>query len=89
MEDTLYGEAKRLNIPMDNHESDLYLKVTHESQELIRKYDKNLTATIFKNQIDNTFWFDIPFAYLPFWENKPRWLIIKITNKENWENGQR
>lgn len=73
MEDTLYKEAKQLNIPIDQHESDLYLKSTSESAELIRKYRGNYKLiTLFTSQIDNERWYDIPFAYDPFWESKVR-----------------
>jgi hypothetical protein len=72
MESTLYKEAKRLNIPLDHHESDLYLKVTPESTELVRKYDIYKTAKRFISQIEKEFWYDIPFAYDPFWESKAR-----------------
>jgi hypothetical protein len=70
--DTIYSEAKRLGIPIDSHESDLYLKVTPESIELVKKYDISQINKQFTSQIDKTQWFDIPFAFDPFWENKSR-----------------
>jgi hypothetical protein len=70
--DNIYTEAKRLGIPMDSHESDLYLKVTPESSELVKKYDRNKIAKQFTNQIDHTLWYDLPFMFAPFWENKQR-----------------
>jgi hypothetical protein len=72
MENTLYKEAKRLNIPLDHHESDLYLKLTPESLNLIKMFDKYKTARRFTSQLDKTQWFDIPFAYDPFWGSKAR-----------------
>lgn len=68
----IYTEAKKLGIPMDSHESDLYLKVTPESTELVKKYDKNGIANRFTSQIDFTAWYDLPFMFTPFWENKQR-----------------
>lgn len=70
MKATIYKEAKRLGIPTDSHESDLYLKVTTESIELVHKYNKQESATKFISQIDKAQWYDIPFAYDPFWEKR-------------------
>lgn len=64
----LYEEAVKQKIEMDNHESDLYLKVTPESMRLIAAYEFKRCVKKFKSNIDNTWWFDIPFGYSPFWE---------------------
>jgi hypothetical protein len=53
------------HIPHDNHESDLYLKWTSESAELVKQYSKN--ATIFRHAINGELYFDVPFAYEPWW----------------------
>ncbi len=51
-----------------NHVSDLHLKVTEVSERLVETYAfKNLVER-FISQIDKTAWFDIPFAFDPFWE---------------------
>ena len=63
---TLYKAAVALSIPVDNHESDLYLLLTPESARLCVAYDK--TYTVSRSQIDGKLWADIPFAYDPFWE---------------------
>ena len=72
---TIYEKLKTANVPMDNHESDLYAKVTPESTELLRTYQFKGQVHTFKSQIDNALWFDIPFAYQPYWENKRREVI--------------
>lgn len=54
------------HIKHDNHESDLYLLATKESAKLVKQYSKK--ATLFFSEIDNQPYFDIPFAYEPFWE---------------------
>lgn len=52
---------------IDNHCSDLYLKVTTESMVLIEAYQWKQNVTTFNNAIDGTLWFDVPFAYSPAW----------------------
>ena len=47
--------------------SDLYLAVSKESSELIADYKFKENVTVFLGS-DNRNWYDIPFAYLPFWE---------------------
>lgn len=68
----IYGQAKALGVEIDHHESDLYLPVTPETRELIAKYKFKSNVTTFVSQIDKTLWYDVPFAYLPFWERRTR-----------------
>jgi hypothetical protein len=45
--------------------SDLYAKVTPESQKIIAQYEFKQFVTVFRDQITNTPWYDIPFCYNP------------------------
>lgn len=70
---SLYHDLIKAGIPTDNHESDLYAKVTPESMKLVRRAaDKGDVSgvTTFKSNTDGTPWYDIPFAYVPYWEAK-------------------
>ena len=70
----IYKEAVRNMNPKDiaNWQTDLYLKVTPESRQLVENYDyKNLVET-FVDNIDHELWYDIPFAYTPGWERRGR-----------------
>ena len=67
----LYEKLKAANIPMSNHYSDLYAKVTPESEKIIFRYEYSNMVRQFISEIDNTLWYDIPFAYQPYWDNKP------------------
>lgn len=69
---SIYTDAKELNIPIDHHESDLYIKQTNDSEKLFCKYRNKYKFGLFISQIDHQLWYDIPFAYEPFWGNKPR-----------------
>jgi len=62
---SLYDELLAAGVPLDNHESDLYVKDTPEARAILAKHGKR--AAPFVNQIDHTIWFDVPFMYEPFW----------------------
>jgi hypothetical protein len=64
----IYEEAKKLGIPMDHHESDLYLLKTPESKKLVAQIENRSTISTFTSPIDKKVWYDIAFAYTPFWE---------------------
>lgn len=51
---------------VDVKDSDLYIKVSDKSKELINKlqFKNNGLLTIFRSPIDNEMWYDIPFANL-------------------------
>jgi hypothetical protein len=61
---TFYEAVK--HIPHDNHESDLYLLLTSESQKIAVEYQKQ--GKIFRSHVDGKFYYDFPFAYEPWWE---------------------
>ena len=67
---TIYQELKKAGVELDNHESDLYAKVTPESIEILNNYKYKDNVTRFNNKIDKKVWFDIPFAFDPYWEKK-------------------
>ena len=65
---TIYQELKKAGVDLDNHESDLYAKVTPESEKIINFYDHKDNVKRFVSEIDKSQWFDIPFAFDPWWE---------------------
>ena len=66
---TIYEELLAAGVPIANHYSDLYAKVTPESRVIIDKFKGQKVISTFKNQRDNgELWFDIAFAYDPYWE---------------------
>lgn len=71
--DSIYQRLLAAGCEMDNHESDLYVKVTKESSAVIQAWMKEgsgtvASPTIFTSNIDGQAWYDIPFCYQPFWE---------------------
>ena len=63
-----YAALKAAGVPLDSHESDLYAKVTPASTAIIKA--SGWSYSTFISQIDGLRWYDLPFAYLPFWERK-------------------
>ena len=61
-----------------NWQSDLYIKKCELSDKLIQEYEPKNNVKIFTSQIDNSPWYEIPFAYDPYW-NK---LINKVENEK-------
>jgi len=66
----IYDQVVALGVEIDHHESDLYIPVTPETQALIRSYPHRKNVKRFRSNIDGKTWFDIPFAYAPFWIKK-------------------
>jgi hypothetical protein len=68
---TLYEELTAAGIKTSNHESDLYFPITKESTLILAKYPtEKSNATTFTNQVEGGRWYDVPFAYLPWWEKR-------------------
>ena len=77
---TLYERLVKVLTPeqIDHWQSDLYVKVTPESKKIVEEFrnledaSKRITATTFKDQINNELWYEIAFAYDPYWIEKCR-----------------
>lgn len=68
MEKTLYQECVECQIPMRNHASDLYIPANEDTIHLLKKHNKR--ATTFLNQVEGGLWFDVAFAFDPWWVAK-------------------
>jgi len=68
---TLYNELKEAGIPMDNHSSVLYFKISQIALDILEKYPlERRNSRPFRNQIDREMWMDVPFAFIPWWTAK-------------------
>jgi hypothetical protein len=65
---SIYQKAIALEIPTDQHESDLYMPVNNLSRRLVKEYEHRQNVTTFKSQIDGQLWYEVPFAYDPWWD---------------------
>ncbi len=68
----LYTDLVAAGIQTANHESDLYFPVTVESTAILARHPlQKGNATRFINQAPPNVgqrWYDVPFAYTPWWE---------------------
>jgi hypothetical protein len=64
---SIYQQMLEISVPIEHHESDLHVPATQKTQAIINDYEfkSNVQRYIGENQ---QAWFDIPFAYDPFWE---------------------
>jgi hypothetical protein len=53
---------------IDHHESDLYLLKNSASTRLVEQYAYKTIVKVFRDY-DNQVWYDVPFAYTPYWNN--------------------
>ena len=66
---SLYEEMVEAGVEIDSHYSDLYVPVNDITSALVtRHYGGNhYAAQTFINNIDGKRWYNIPFAYAPYW----------------------
>lgn len=50
---------------IDHHASDLYIKVTPASQQLLNRFQYRHMVKTFIDNIDHVQWYDLPFCYDP------------------------
>lgn len=65
---TLFEQVESSGIEYSNHESDLYIPVNEQTRALLASYYFRSNVTIFRNNKDGKPWYDVPFAYTPWWE---------------------
>lgn len=57
---------------IDHHYSDLYVRKTPKSTEIINKLDNKSLLSTFVDNIDKEVWYELPFCYTPFWNSKSK-----------------
>jgi hypothetical protein len=67
---SIYDEMKRHGVEIDNHESDLYVPVNKVTELIVGAYPFKCNVKKFKSNVDGKMWYDIPFAFEPFWAAK-------------------
>ena len=66
----LYNELAKTGCKMDSHESDLYVEGTAQASAILRQSKEWPTVKVFVSAIDGRDWYDVPFAYAPWWERR-------------------
>ena len=66
---SLYQTIVDAKIPYCHHESDLYIPANDQTRAILKEFSlDNSNKSRFINQIEGGAWYDIPFAYEPFWQ---------------------
>lgn len=63
-----YKEAVRMGLPIESHESDLYIPATAEAIAMVKR--SGYYCSTFWHEVKGGQWLDVPFAYEPFWRNR-------------------
>jgi hypothetical protein len=69
---SIYAQVVEQEMQHSSHASDLYVPVNPQTMALVKDYRFRSNVTTFVSQIDRKLWYDIPFAYMPFWEAKQK-----------------
>lgn len=65
-------------VKVANHYSDLYVEVNETSTKLIKDYEFKRNVTSFFNQVEKKRWYDIPFAYDPYWVKRAEKVSVSL-----------
>lgn len=65
--DDIYSQLQALGVPMESHESDLYVPITPETSAVVRAWKFFSNVTTFRDEVTGVGMYDIPFANSPFY----------------------
>lgn len=65
---SIYKAMVEAGVEISNHYSDLYVPVNPTTIALLADYKFKTNVQLFKCQITGLPYYDIPFAYEPYWE---------------------
>lgn len=69
MPEHIYNQMVNAGVPIAHWQSDLYVPVNPTTTSILSLIpETKKIATTFRHNINGRLWYDIPFAYLPFWE---------------------
>lgn len=80
---TIYEALTDAGVQLDNHYSDLYALATEDCIRIVAEYRKGATigpVSTFISNIDGKRWYDIPFAYMPYWADVERKCAARSIN---------
>lgn len=65
----LFSRIVSAGIAYDSHESDLWLPDTPEVRQIMAGFPLEKSQAVrFRSLVDGRYWLDVPFAYMPYWE---------------------
>jgi hypothetical protein len=66
----LYDQVVASGLEHDSHESDLYLRASDASRQLLACYKHRSNVQTFCDAVTGDLWYDVPFAYAPYWRQR-------------------
>ena len=67
---SIYKQMTEAGVEIGSHESDLYVPVNDVTAPIVAAYEHENIVTTFTSNIDRKRWYDIPFAFDPYWEKR-------------------
>ena len=67
---TIYEKMVQAGVKIENHCSDLYVPKNKITDRIVADYEFPACVSVFRDNIDRELWYDIAFAYEPFWSEK-------------------
>lgn len=66
---TLFDLVLSTHTPFHSHASDLYIPATNQTRAMLKEFPQcDANKITFTNQVEGGLWFDIPFAFVPWWD---------------------
>jgi hypothetical protein len=69
---SIYDQMLAARVLIDHHESDLYVPVNDRTTAIVNGYEFKGNVTTFISNVDKKPWYDIPFAYAPWWSERQK-----------------
>ncbi len=66
----MYESMKQAGVKIEHHESDMYVPVNKTTTDILKGYRFRKSVKVFYS--GGKPWYDIPFAYVPFWEKQKK-----------------
>jgi hypothetical protein len=66
---SLYTDLIEAGVEVGHWQSDLYAPVNETVKAILAKYPSQPRA-LFQSRVDKKIWYDLAFAYDPFWEGR-------------------
>lgn len=63
---SVFVKLSEAGCQMDNHYSDLYVKGSPIAESILQ--ESEVSFSVFISQVDGQRWFEVPFAFDPFWD---------------------
>jgi hypothetical protein len=68
---SIYTEMVAAGVPIESHFSDMYAPINDITTGIVNRYKcHGGNVETFISQLDDKLWYDVPFAYDPYWEKR-------------------